>query len=131
MDLTITPENYVPSIDDKGNYIDVVPKNFKNGLFCICGSRKDHIYENSIKFSNHIKTKKHQQWIYILNQNKANHYSELLQTKELIENQKQIIQKMDNDIQKKNLTIDYLTELLEIKKKEKINHNTYDLLNLN
>jgi hypothetical protein len=131
MDLIITPENYVPSIDDKGNYIDVVPKNFQNGLICMCGSRKDHTYENSTKFSIHIKSKKHQQWIALLNQNKANHYSELLQIRELTENQKKIIQKLDNDIQKKNLTIDYLTELLEIKKKENLNHITYDLLNLN
>lgn len=47
-----------------------------------------------------------------MNQNKANYYVETLQHKETIENQKRIIAQLENQLQKKTLTIDYLTEQL-------------------
>lgn len=125
MDITVTPDTYTPFVDDKGNYIDKIPL-IKNGIYCVCGSRRDKVY-NSSTFSNHIKTKCHQKWIESLNTNKANYYVELIKYKEIVANQQSIIKKMDNQLSDKSLTIDYLTKQLHEKLKPSI---TCDLLNI-
>ena len=121
MDLIITPENYVPSIDDKGNYIDVVPKNFQNGLICMCGSRKDKIYNNSNAFITHTKSQTHKSWIEYLNNNKMNYFKENREMKDIIHNQKIIIGNYEKDI----LSLKAVIEHLE-KKKETL--TSIDLL---
>ena len=90
MELTITPDLYSPSIDEKGNYIDNIPQ-IKHGLFCPCGSKKDVAFETKVKFSAHTKTKVHQKWLVMLNRDKANHYTKMLKLKELVESQQKII----------------------------------------
>lgn len=63
-----------------------------------------------------------------VNQNKANYYVEMLKNKEVIENQQKIIQLLEQQLQKKNLTIDYLTGQLA----HKINQQSVaDLLDIN
>ncbi len=128
MDITLTPDTYTPSVDDNGNYVDNVPI-IKNGIYCLCGARRDKAYENTSKFATHIKTKAHQKWLLHLNQNKANYYIEMLKNKEVIENQQKIIQQLEQQLQKKNLTIDYLTDQLT----NKVNTQTMsvDLLDIN
>lgn len=128
MDITLTPDTYTPSVDNNGNYIDKIPF-IKNGLFCPCGSRKDKTYENSSKFSAHIKTKIHQNWLLNLNLNKANYYVEMIKNKEIIENQQKIIVQLEQNLQKKILTIDYLTEQLTNKTNQQISN--VDLLDIN
>jgi hypothetical protein len=129
MDLTLTPDTYTPIVDDNGNYADCIPV-IKNGLYCLCGSRKDKAYDNSGKFAIHIKSKTHQKWIAVLNQNKANYYVEMLKNKDIIENQQKIITQLENKLQKNALTIDYLTEQLTCKNTN--NHMmSVDLLSLN
>jgi thioredoxin-related protein len=119
MDLTITPDTYIPSVNEQGNYIDNIPS-IKNGILCPCGSRKDKIYENVAKFTAHIKSKSHQKWLMLMNQNKANYYIEMLKNKELVENQQRIIANLENQLKIKTLTIDYLTEQLTNKKTQQI-----------
>lgn len=128
MDIAIAPDTYTPSVNSEGNYIDNIPI-IKNGLFCPCGSRKDKTYENTIKFATHIKTKCHQKWLTVLNENKANYYVEMLANKELVENQRKIIAHLENQLLKKTLTIDYLTE--QLTKKTNQHACTTDLLDFN
>jgi len=111
MELSVTPDTYTPSVDNVGNYIDNTPM-IKNGIICPCGSRKDKVYESTSKFSAHTKTKIHQKWLTSLNQNKANYYVEMIHCKETIDNQQKIIARLENQLQKKTMTIDYLTEIL-------------------
>jgi len=111
MDIALTPDSYTPSIDDNGNYIDNIPI-IKNGIYCLCGSRKDKVYDNKSNFSAHIKTQRHQKWLVTLNYNKANFYVEMMKNKELVENQQKIIVKLENQLQIKSTTIDYLTKQL-------------------
>ena len=127
MEITITPDIYTPSVNNTGNYIDNIPI-IKNGLFCPCGTRKDKTYENTTKFASHIKSKSHQKWLIILNQNKANYYVEMLKNKELVENQQKIIAQLENQLHKKTLTIDYLTEQLTKTNQQSSN---IDLLDFN
>jgi len=115
MEITITPDTYTPIVDCNGNYVDRIPT-IRHGIFCPCGSRKDKAYENNSKFASHIKTKTHQKWLIAMNQDKANYYVDLLKTKELVEQQKNIIAQLENQLQRKNLTIDYLTEQLQATK---------------
>ena len=128
MEITTTPDTYTPSVDDNGNYIDNIPI-VKVGIFCPCGSRKDKAYESTSKFATHTKSKSHQKWLVALNQNKANYYVEMMKNKELVENQQKIITQLETQLQKKNLTIDYLTEQLSIKTNQHL--CTTDLLDLN
>jgi len=128
MDITVTPDTYIPMVDDKGNYIDKIPI-IRHGIFCPCGSRKDKAYETTSKFGVHIKSKKHKKWIEMMNDNKANYYVEMLKHKEVVENQQKIITQLQNDIQRKLLTIDFLTE--QLTRNTITNNISVDLLNIN
>ncbi len=127
MELTLTPDTYMPCVDDNGNYTDNIPI-IKHGLFCPCGSRKDKTYENTSKFATHIKTKAHQKWLLILNQNKANYYVEMLKNKEIVESQQKIITQLEQQLQRKSLTIDYLTGQLTRQTNQQA--TTIDLLDI-
>jgi hypothetical protein len=111
MDLTVQPDTYVPSIDENGNYIDKIIL-FTHGLRCLCGSRKDKVYDSNAAFSAHIKTKTHTKWLEYLNLNKANYYVESENLKITVRNQRVIIAKLEKDLQNKSATIDYLTKQL-------------------
>ena len=63
-----------------------------------------------------------------MNQNKANYYVEMLKNKELVENQQKIIAQLENQLHKKTLTIDYLTEQLTKTNQQSSN---IDLLDFN
>jgi len=128
MEISLTPDIYAPIVDDNGNYVDKIPF-MKRGIYCLCGSRKDKIYENSSKFSTHMKTKCHQKLLEHLNQNKANYYVEVLKSKEIIENQQRIIQQLEIQLQNKDITIDYLTKQVTVQNNSKT--PTIDLLDLN
>uniref|UniRef100_A0A6C0DKP5 Uncharacterized protein n=1 Tax=viral metagenome TaxID=1070528 RepID=A0A6C0DKP5_9ZZZZ len=112
MELITEPDLYSPSINDAGNYVDKIPSfnNIKHGLRCACGSRKDKTYDTHSIFASHIKTKKHQSWLVDLNLNKTNFYLENISLKNTITNQQLIIAKMENDINNRTMTIDYLTK---------------------
>ena len=114
MEIVTEPDTYSPSIDELGTYIDKIPpfNIIKHGLRCLCGSRKDKVYETHNVFYQHIKTKIHQKWLFHLNENKTNYYVENENLKNTIHNQRMIIAKMDKEIQHKNLTVDYLTQQL-------------------
>ena len=114
MELIAESEIYSPSISDNGNYVDKIPSfnGLKNGIRCLCGARKDKTYNSYSIFSNHIKTKCHQNWLDNLNLNKNNHYIDNVKLNEVVHNQKIIIGKMEKDINNKNIIIDLLTQEL-------------------
>jgi len=128
MELTIEPEYYKPSLDDHGNFIDKIPAGsyFKNGLRCSCGTRTDKIFDKYSNFAIHIKSKHHQNWLINMNKNKCNMYVENLQLKELVENQKMIIAKLENNVKNKSNTIDLLTTELMKKKSSPIDLLDFD-----
>jgi len=111
MSLVVEPDIYCPSLDEMGNYIDVIPS-IQHGLRCPCGSRKDKTYDTHSMFATHIKTKTHQKWLSTVNLNKSNHYVENERLKETVQNQRLMIAKLDKDLQHKSMTIDYLTQQL-------------------
>lgn len=129
MELVVDSDIYEPCIDDNNNYSDYLPPSskFKNGLRCSCGARKDHVFDNRQSFAGHIKTKTHIKWLTDLNANKINFFSECEKLKETVNNQKQIIAKMELDLFTKSKTIDYLTQQLIIKESS-VNNITSDLL---
>ena len=117
MDLAVDSDIYEPSIGDDGNYNDYLPPSskFKNGLRCPCGARKDHVFDSRPSFNVHIKSKTHQKWLTELNANKMNYYSECEKLKEVVNSQKLIIAKMENELHIKMKTIDYLSQQLMTK----------------
>ena len=126
MDIALTPDIYTPSVDNAGNYIDNTP-NIIHGIYCPCGTRKDKAYETTSKFATHCKSIKHKNWLITLNQNKANYYVDLIEHKQIIENQRKIIQQLEQDIQRKTRTVDYLTDQLTYKTHPVIETNLLDI----
>ena len=117
MDLAVEPNTYEPSIDVSGNYCDYIPSSnkFKNGLSCICGTRKEHIFDSRPSFSIHIKTKTHQKWLLDLNTNKMNFFTENIQLKDTINTQKIIIAKLQRENDENINLIVHLTKKIEFK----------------
>jgi predicted RNase H-like nuclease (RuvC/YqgF family) len=66
----------------------------------------------------------------ILNQNKANYYVDMLKNKEIVESQQKIITQLEQQLQRKTLTIDYLTEQLTRQITQQ-NTPSFDLLDIN
>jgi hypothetical protein len=120
MDLAIQPEYYSAMIDSKGNYVDYIPSfQMKNGIRCMCGSRKDKIYNNSNAFITHTKSQHHKSWIEHLNNNKMNYYKENREMKELIRNQKIIIGNYEKEILSLKAVIEHLENRDRNRKREK------------
>jgi hypothetical protein len=116
MSLSLVPDTYSPNVDNCGRYIDYTPS-FSGicGIKCPCGSRKDKYFSSASSLSSHQKTKIHQSWLSSLNLNKANFYAKTISLEETVRLQQQILVQMQNEIQIKSKTIDYLTELLNSK----------------
>lgn len=129
MDLIIETDIYTPSINDNGEYSDKIPSfnNLKNGLRCPCGARKDKTYDCSSYFATHIKTQTHKKWLADMNTNKYNYFTENVQLKDTINNQKFIIARLEKEINIKIKTIDYLTQqLINKEKNEAVVENLLD-----
>ena len=100
MDISTTPDLYTPCVDDSGNYIDSKLVIITNGIKCPCSLNTAKIYENKKSFTNHMKTKRHQQWLEYMNNNKCNYYVENIRNLEIIKNQQFIIQRLENELTK-------------------------------
>lgn len=100
MDIATTPDLYTPSVDENGKYIDSKLVIIRNGIKCPCSLNNHKVYENKKSFTNHTKTKRHQQWLQSLNHNKSNYYVENIRNLEIIKNQQFIIQRLENELSK-------------------------------
>ena len=121
MELVVEPDVYTPNIDENGNYVDKIPILSKTeGIHCPC-SRKDKIYN----FSQHMKTKCHQNWLKTINLNKTNYFMENMELRNTVLNQKLIIARMEKEINAKMIIIDCLTQQL-VKELPKMVDNLLD-----
>lgn len=125
-DLITLPDLYSPNVDESGRYVDKSPTiaclRRGNGMRCPCGTRREEkVYSSVEKFSSHLKTKRHQEWLCELNLNRANYYVENLQLKEDVQTQKRVIARMEKDLRNRQVTIDYLSSQLTTATKEKNN----------
>ena len=130
MDLFLTPDTYTPTVDEAGNYVDYVPK-INAGLICPCACTRNKVYQTSSKFATHIKSKSHNLWIQRLNRDKSNYYAENLKMKKLVEDQQKIIQKLEIELSRKSMTINYLTEQLVFNNKTPKEEEEVSLMDIN
>ena len=114
MELLVEPDTYTPSIDANGNYIDKLPSHhiIKQGMYCVCGSRCNKLYDTPSKFNAHLKTKTHQKWLEQLNLNKANFFVESEKLKKTVHTQQVLIARLEQEVRNKSRTIDYMTQQL-------------------
>jgi inner membrane protein involved in colicin E2 resistance len=136
MELITETDIYYPSIDNDGKYVDRIPNfiNIKGGLKCQCGTRKDKIYSNYAIFSQHLKRKMHQKWMESINLNRENYLVENSKLKDVIKQQRIHIAELEKTLNKRSLTIDYLSHELHkvniIEGNNEISNNSInDLLN--
>jgi hypothetical protein len=127
MDLIMNPEIYEPNIDERGNYVDRCPNFQSNGIRCCC-SKRDHIFDNRPSFMSHTKSKMHQKWLQDLNNNKFNYYSENTKYKEIINNQKMIIARLQKENDENIQLIAHLSKKIALNENA---HLSIDLINCN
>ena len=125
-EITVTPDTYVPFVNDKGEYIDRIPP-IINGIRCQCSS-STKVYGTSAKFRTHMKTKKHKEWLIHLSENRGNYFGQCIRNEELLNQQKLIIARLENENFKNTQTIHYLTEQLT---KKYTTNQSVDLLDIN
>jgi hypothetical protein len=95
-DLALTPDVYSPARNDAGEYEDSLRGyNFHSGLRCGCGAKT--VFAKRANFMTHIQSKHHKEWIQEMNSNTSNYYTECMELKELVNNQKRIIARLETD----------------------------------
>lgn len=114
LDLQIVKdyELYIPQFEN-GFYINYIPYDLPNGYKCNCGARKNHIFNDEIKFKKHFKTKTHIKWLESLNENKVNYYNSYIENEKIIKTLKIIINEKDKELNKKNIVIHKLNSKLQ------------------
>ena len=96
MDLSTTPEQYTPGIDNSGMYVDRKPY-MQNGLRCACTGHM-HTYKTRASFSTHTKSQRHKSWLAELNANRMNYYSQLQNAERNVRDQRRHIAEQGNKI---------------------------------
>jgi hypothetical protein len=116
MDLVPIIATYVPrteNINGNSTYVDYIPSAnvLKNGISCQCGTRRDcTVFYTNASFHLHITTKKHTEWLAVLNNNAANHYAENIDLRRTVRSQQIIIARMEAELRTRSMTVDLLTE---------------------
>jgi len=107
MDVIENPEIYVPSMNSttKG-YCDHNVIHFSKGIICPCTPSK--VFYKKVSFKTHKETNKHKSWLEYLNANSQNYYKECLIQEKTIKEQHIIMNRLENEIQKKDIIIQYL-----------------------
>jgi hypothetical protein len=104
---------YEPSVDETGRYIDRIPvfnsHRKEYGIRCPC-SKREHIYKERANFSMHTKAKCHQDWLEKLNQDQTNYFAEASNLREIVNQQKLIIAKMEKEQSQNKCIIGALTD---------------------
>ena len=97
--LITDSDDYCPSIDTDGKYIDRIPSfsNIPQGLRCPCSGKT---YNTRQQFASHIKTATHTKHIDSLNANRINHFAELENAQQVVKEQKILIGRLERDIAK-------------------------------
>jgi hypothetical protein len=97
-ELATIAEVYTPSVNSEGRYIDCIPANINiSGARCPCGSTT--VFCTRISFSNHIKTKKHVEWLERVNNENRNYLAENIGLKEQLVQQRKIIASLSNQLE--------------------------------
>ena len=107
MSLSVEPDLYQVAVDENGTYINAMPSlnNIKNGIRCPCGSRKNQVYKTTASLTKHFDCEKHKTWLKNLNHEKINHYNDLIKTREVFQQQQQMIRDLKIELQEKDRII--------------------------
>ena len=100
MSLAVEAELYAPNRDDHATYVDYVPSQcvMKNGLKCVCGSRKEQIFYKPSSFKVHLKCQKHKDWLKMKNIAPQNDIKTIHELEKTIKNQQIIIHEKEREI---------------------------------
>lgn len=98
-ELSTCPVLYEPSLNENQHYVDKAPAPaiIAKGIRCGCSSRQT-VFTTRQSLLTHFKTLAHQVWVDTQNQNKENHFSEVLQLRELVKQQGLLIAERDQKI---------------------------------
>ena len=100
MELALEAEVYAPNRDDQGTYVDYIPSSWllKNGIKCVCGSRKDQTFYTSSAFKKHLQCQKHKVWLKMKNIEPQNDIKMIFEHEKTIKNQQIIIHELEQKI---------------------------------
>ena len=110
MSLSVEPDLYQVAVDENGTYINTMPSlnSIKNGIRCPCGSRKNQVYKTTASLTKHFDCEKHKKWLKNLNHEKINHYNDLIKTREVLQQQQQMIRDLKIELQEKDRIINFI-----------------------
>jgi len=130
-ELALNPDIYEPSMDEHDNYVDKMPSKdeLARGIRCSCFTSKK-VFNTSSSLRTHFGTLRHKQWLDSLNKNKTSIVTEYAKSQELVASQKLIIANLEKEIIEKNVIIQFLTNLIELKPKEPIQLCQSNLIDL-
>lgn len=104
MDLATTSDVYGPSIN-QGTYVDFIPPiDSSSGIKCPCNGCS-RTYFSKQGFRSHIATRKHVRWMEDINNNKENHYKDLVKAQDTIRTQKLVIARLSQQISELSLCL--------------------------
>jgi len=94
--LSLTPDVYSPVRNEVGEYEDSLRGyKFQTGLRCGCGAKT--VFAKRANFMTHLQSKHHKEWVHHMNSNTSNYYTECMELKELVNNQKLIIARLETE----------------------------------
>jgi hypothetical protein len=98
-EITNPPVLYEPSLGEDRQYIDKVPSPIvlSKGVKCGCSARQT-VFTTRASLLLHFKTATHQTWLENQNKNRENHYTEVLQLRELVKQQTLLIAEREQTI---------------------------------
>lgn len=130
MALVTESDIYGPSLSQDGAYIDHIPSfnNFPQGIRCPC---TNNCYASRQSFSTHTKTQGHRRWLEALNANRANHFTELEQSRQIVRQQQLIIAKLEREKTELMNMVSFLSRQLAEKTASVVPSQEIDLLDFN
>jgi hypothetical protein len=96
MEVALTPDVYQLSTDNDGNFYDSI-NYITNPVTCPCGTRINKAFTRKTMMG-HIKCKTHKAWVCEQNSNKGNILADNYEKDQLIESQKNIINKLNSEV---------------------------------
>ncbi len=114
-ELQLAPEIYTPIRNDNGEFIDSYIRgyNFERGLRCNCGTNV--LFVNKSNFATHTKTLRHKKWLEELSKTNINYHQLSQELNAIVEEQRQIIGRLENEKSALNIRITSLEKQLGIK----------------
>ena len=96
--IAVVADEYVPGVSTAGDYVDAVPgaAELGAGIICPCRTRRTPTtFRTAASLKQHFKTRRHIEWLAMLNADKANFYRRCRELEQTVRDQRRIIAELE------------------------------------